>query len=269
MAENVLADAQFTTAFSLQPFKNFEDIYQGVSAGTPIMLTEGGEALDSLAGRPGYAPNLARGLPVPLGARTVLWIPKISWVDPGATSGFNGYIYSFTWRLRNVFDYRNKEDRPHYHLGRQTPGINDTTVVPPSPRVVVPASENSVVYVQPEPGTNIVRAVQNQYSEDINAKPSASLPLPLSPVGGAATLAIEQGISDPAALPQTPSYQVHELQALGDELLIGLYRVTNTGEANYQFGLGGADRQLAVLFGDVLTEDRLDRGIYVFAGSAP
>jgi len=63
MSQTVLADAQFTNAFVLQPFAGFEDTYQGVNAGNPILLTEGGEPRDSLAGESGYAPNLGRGLP--------------------------------------------------------------------------------------------------------------------------------------------------------------------------------------------------------------
>ena len=77
MGQTVLVDAQFGIAKILRPYAGFEADYQGNQVSNAIALTERGIALDPLAGKPGYAPNLLRGLPVSLGARIVLWIPNV------------------------------------------------------------------------------------------------------------------------------------------------------------------------------------------------
>ncbi len=84
MPETVLADAQFSIARILRPYTNFETQYQGQPVDRRIMLSEvvngpGGEARDDLAikGQTGIDPELARGLAVPMGARVLIWFPKI------------------------------------------------------------------------------------------------------------------------------------------------------------------------------------------------
>lgn len=272
-SHTVMADAQFTNAFIMLPYKNFEDTYQGIPATTPLYLTEGGDARDSLAGQPGYDPELQKGLAVPLGSRVLLWLPELVYIATASPLVINGYQYSFTWRLRNVFDYR--QDRRHYHFPKQVPGVADATVSPAADRVVIPAANNSVVYVQPEPGAFLERAVQNARSEDIRVLGS-NLPLAVAPGGVPATndMTVQQGIQDPAVTTtaRTPGFLVHELQAVGDELLVAIRRVPSDdgSPANWDFtDAGGTDEQVSDFYGKGRGTPVPDRGVYAFTGTSP
>src|SRR3990170_573964 len=106
----MIVDPQFGIVRVLRPYQGFEAIYQGHpatgSTAVPIMLSEAGIELDEEARNKvtGYDPELVRGLPVPLGARVVLWVPFISAIllEVGASP----YVYMPIWRFRNTADFR-------------------------------------------------------------------------------------------------------------------------------------------------------------------
>lgn len=123
----VTADAQFGIARILRPWNGALSLtgpYEGQPVSTQIMLTEvltspGGAPLDPFAetGSAGYASNLIKGLDVPIGSRVILWLPAI---QSGGIVDFR-YSWSITWRLRNVYDYRNA--RMPFHFPKQGEGV--------------------------------------------------------------------------------------------------------------------------------------------------
>ena len=256
----VIADAQFGTVRVLRPFPTFQTVYAGKSADIPIMFTEDGQALDPFAqeGRPGYDPHLLAAVTVPQGARVVLWIPNLTY-DTGA--GDAPYTWSFWWRYRSLADFLIDNQRP-YHLPRRGPGVPDTSSGLAQPRFVVPASNQTVVYVEAEPALSLDRAVQNARSEDVNFG-SDNLPLPLLP--DASTGVMQQGVYDPAVVASAtqPGFQQHELSASADELLIGVSRST-AAVSNWTFD--GADVGLVRLVG---VNSAIDVGVYIATGTAP
>jgi len=280
--KTVAADAQFGIVRILRPYKDFESLYGGKPAFRQIMLTEvidppGGQALDESAGKTGYDPELVRGLPVPFGSRVVLWIPKLV---PQSIEAVR-YRWTLQWRLRNIFDYR--LTRVGYHYPKQGVGAKDTTTLPAKPRVVLPAANQTVIYnEEPQPAGVRDTVAGNMRIEDVTSGgdyPSGLAPnylgLPVNPDGSNGV--IQQGILDPGSLTfgssgraQASLYQVHEVQAVGDELLIGLWRTEADAEPNWNFGT--IDSQINVLLGagvDGPQEVTPDVGVYVMCGSAP
>ena len=288
MAETVLADAQFGIEHILRPFAGFESVYQGQSAARQIMLSEvvggtGGAALDEQAARgvAGYDPALVKGLAVPLGARVLIWLPKI---QPQNLPTAQRYNFSIQWRLRNVFDFR--QLRTPYHYPKQVPGVPDTTGGPASPRVVLPVASQTTVYVTAEPSatgpTSTDTVVQNARTESVSVGgiyPGAINGLPFVP--GGATGVLQQGILDPASVigggggAQSGFYQLLETQAAGDELLIGMWR-DDSVVADWDFGspvVGQVDSQVSQFLGADVTSitptSFPDIGVYVSFGTAP
>lgn len=260
MGEPVMADAQFGIVRTLRPYKGFEQDYEGQPANTPLMVTEGGAALDSLAAQkePGYAPNLIRGLSVPLGARVLIWVPSNMFYSAG--EGPLPYKWLFWWRYRSLADFRRA--RNPYHLSRQGEGVPDTNAPSGSQkRVVVPAATQTVIYNQPDPVTPLVRVAQTARFEDIQFG-GVSLPNPLVP--GGAEGAVQQGILDPSVESEAtrPGWQIHELQAEADELLIGVFR--DPDPATWDFET--TDAALLPYLG---SEAPRDVGVLVTVGSAP
>jgi hypothetical protein len=265
-AENaaVLADAQFGIVRLLRPFTDFETDYQGVAATIPIMMTEKSRPLDKLAaaGETGYAPDLVRGLEVPMGARLVIWLPTIRITADAIIP----YIWSFWWRFRNVGD--NRKTQQPFHYPKQGPGVPDTGApAGEQARVVIPASNQTIIYTQTEPATALTRVTQNLRSEDLNV---GSLPIPLPLIPGGATGALQQGLLNPAggAVADQPLYQVHEISAVGDELLLGVTRNVDE-DANWGFADGEPDAQFSDFLGTGLTPTKPDIGVYVSTGAAP
>lgn len=268
-----LVDAQITNAFILGTYTNFQTRYNGRSSRLPIYFSELGEAKDELAGDPGYSPQLQRGLPVPMGAKVIVWLPKLFYLQASSPAVINGYVYSFTWRLRNVFDFRKSPNRKHYHFGQQTPGVPDTNAaVGQQERTALPAANQSVTYVQTEPSSNLVRAVQNVREEDLRTL-GLNLSNGISPDSAVAPgtttfMDISQGLFDPAVTTTgtQPSFLVHEMTALGDELLIGIRR-EDANPSDWDLAAGGTDVQILNFFGTGLGTVRKERGVYVFTGT--
>lgn len=262
----VLADAQFGVARILRPWDGALSLtgpYQGASVSRQIMLTEvidppGGQPLDPFAQarQTGYDPALVKGIEVPVGSRVVLWLPAIQF--GGMTPG--RYAWSIMWRLRNTYDYRNA--RIPYHYPKQGEGVADTTPGVAGPRVVIPAAYQSVIYNEtPEPGSATARVNPNIRSEDVTTG-SSNLGLPFLPGGSEGH--IQQGLANPAvnAAAPYPLYQVHEVQAVGDEMLISVYRDNSAG-GSWDFAT--TDQFLAQYLGSNFP----DIGVYVLVGSAP
>lgn len=258
MGEPVLSDPQFSKSFITRPFAGFETVYTAlVPATTPVQFTEGGQALDPQAGKPGYDPNLVRGLGVPMGARVLLWIPNV-FAQAGVV--VIPYIWKLTWRLRNVFDFR--QSRIPYHYPKQGEGVPDGA----SPRTVIPAANHVIIVNQAEPG-GVGVMTQNVRIEQLRPEPAAVGQdlLPLLPGGG--TGVIQQGLLDPATFgpntPFKPLYVPVEVAAAGDELLIGVLRDSG---GNWDFA--GIDLTFANLFGSASGQNLPDIGLYVHVGTS-
>ena len=270
MSQNVLADAQFGIVKILRPYAGFDSqvggasgAYQGKPGGVPIMFTEGGMALDQQAGKPGYDPNLLRGLSVPLGSRLLLWLPEIETTQANAT-----YQWAFFWRLRNTFDFRTS--RIPYHYPKQGLGVSDTSSGSALARVVIPAANHVSIYNGVEPlAGSFLPAAQNIHAEFLATR--ALLPSqPLLPNGNSG--AYQQGLADPGgffgSLAFLPAYQPFEIQTLGDELLLGLVK----GAPVWDFGSLGApgdDFAVSAIFGNGTGKVYPDVGVYALTGTAP
>jgi hypothetical protein len=284
MSENVLADAQFGIARILRPFSGFEAIYEGQLATRQIMLTQvltppGGAALDDRAGADGYDPNLVRGLKVPMGARVLIWFPKITPDNTLTVPPIPDirYLWTVQWRMRNTFDFR--QSRIPYHYPKQGQGVPDTSGGVPAARVVIPGA-NQTRFVDAL-SKNALIEVYTFGGTYANALGGFGNPINPNGVAGA----IQQGILDPATFPgsafgaTSSFYQVLETQAAGDELLIGLTRADPTPGAvlsNWEFGQNPAafDREVSIFLGigsvaPPPTGPFPDVGVYVMVGSAP
>lgn len=274
----VMADAQFGTISVLRPPTGFEALYDGQSAYLPIYFYPRGRTFDdqALALRAGYDPDLIRGLPVPMGSRVVIWIPNMYWVETAAPLVVKAYTFKFIWRYRNLFDYR--VSRIPWHLARGR-GPNDTTGGGVGdPRVIIPAAYNSVIYNQAEDtlaaAPDTVPAVQRCRAEFVKFG-FLSVPGPIIPPGFPNVGVIQQGVYDPAvagAAALRPGFLVHEMQALGDELIIAMARETevlpNWGLLGAVFP-GNADVDVSNKLGIGYGDEQPDVGLYVSVGSAP
>jgi hypothetical protein len=260
----VLADAQFGTVRTLRPFDGFEAVYQGANARKPLMWTEQGRAIDEAGqeGLAGYASNLIRGIEVPLGSRIILWIPSAVYI---LIAEVLPYTWDFTWRIRNLHDYNLK--RNPWHLPKQGAGTADTTPGTGGPRVLIPASTQSIVYTQAEPADPNARVVQAIHPESYTGADSSSglEQLPLIPNGTNGYY--EQGVLDPniSATAGVPTYFLHEMQAMGDELLIGMRRQQDQDPDEWDFSDPvSADGPFAGLL-----DSSPDIGIFIMTGSSP
>lgn len=258
----VTADPQFSNRYLLRPYAGFATDYQGQASNTPIAMTEvieppAGSPRDPLATsrNPLYDPNLVRGLPVPLGASVVVWLPS---VVVGLDAG--RYVWTFVWRLRNLLDH-SLTGQP-YHLPKSDAGVTDT--VANQGRVAIPAAWQTVSYPEtPAPATNSGSATASLRNESVSAGAVQGPVQPLLPGGVSGVIA--QGIINPGTIPPqiatAPQWQPTKIQALGDELIILCSRDTSLGAWDF----GGVD----ALFGSYLGTATPQYGVYVFVGSAP
>jgi hypothetical protein len=258
-SQHVAVDAQYGIVHTLRPYTDFAHEYQGQSSRTPIMFTEGGVALDPLAGQSGYDPALLRGNPCPEGARIVLWVPQIQPADP-TTDG--QYAWSVTWRYRNLHDAR--LSRQSWHLPKTGSGVPDGA----NARVVIPAAKHTIIFNQAEPTPSITTAggvIQTIRPEDFSTRfqgGDTQTNLPLVP--GSGTGHYQQGFGSSLFL---PIYETFDLPAEGDELLIGLYRAVASD--TWDFTAGHADVIVSELFGVGFGQAFPDIGVYLSFGSAP
>ncbi len=224
-----MVDAQFTIVKYLKPAPDFESVYQGVDARTPIAIPC---VKDARAGTPGFSPDLMEGVAVPQGARLCFWIPMCFIPDPESLSPFRFYSYRFAWRFNNLAGFRApaaNEPRKPYHLAVQSPGASDTTFPVAAPRVTIPASWGDILVEGTEPATGSFNS--NLRIEQITPRIDslADLIQPLLPDGRPGV--IQQGVFDPAtsggaAMPiSLPFWR----DAEGDELIILVRRTEPTG----------------------------------------
>jgi len=270
----VLNDPQFGLTAILRPYAGFDSLtagpdssYQGLNGSIPIMFTEGGVALDPLAGKPGYSKALLKGLGVPFGARMSVWLPIVGIFSEIARS----YSWLFIWRQRNVFDYR--VERIPFHYPKQGLGIPDTTPTDQPPgRIIIPAAVHSIIVNDLAPPAGFVASSgirPEVFIPGLAAAPSSS---PLAPTTGLAGV-IQQGLIDPNVFNDgaLPMFQTVEVQAVGDELLIACAK---PDAANWDFASLGQDAVFSLLFGGNMgavgssTAPFVDIGIYVNAGVA-
>ena len=259
-AQVVTADAQFSIAFTMRPRQDYVSIYEGQPADDPVYFFPEGDPVDPLAeqGESGYAPNLARGLKIPMGSHIMLLMPNLFWSDLADPPVTRGYIYTLIWRIRNLSDFL--RGRLPFHSPRDQ-GVVDTTAPPGSQsRVPIIAAYQTITYVQPEPGTVPGRVTQNVHSEDLQFASD----LILNPrLPGGSRQPVQQGIADPATVTDTeqPGFMIHDVQAFGDDLLIAVRRLsTVAGFENWAFG--STDLRFRDFLGAV-------NGVQVFTGTSP
>ncbi len=276
-----MVDAQLTNVRVLKPFDGFEARYQGQQALTPIAFP--GER-DPRSRSGGFDPDLMAGIPVPEGARVILWFPIcFSPVPPGnALAPFQFYSYRLIWRYQNLGGFRDpavKHKRAPYHFPRQSPGAPDTSGGTALPRLTIPASWHVIAYEQPEPvpgggaGNLVVRVEQITPRMDSVAQ----FIQPLLPDGRPGV--IQQGVMDPGALGADsgaalmPTFMPFWTDAEGDELIILATRTSATTDEADVWDFTNPDLDLAFsnIYGDGNgTHERFrDLGIYMQTGTAP
>lgn len=149
----VITTPEFSLARVAKPPADFESKYEGLGTEANPIAIPG--TLDQFAGDEGYDPNLLAGIPVPMGARIFVWLPKFI---PSVYGGSAlNYRFRLIWRLRSlgeqIADPKNQRES---HFGRLLPGVNQVpaTVGPPvyteapinqgGPRFVVPTAFETV-----------------------------------------------------------------------------------------------------------------------------
>lgn len=267
MTEATVPNALMGVQRTLRPWNGFEATYQGVSTNKVLLFTPNGQPLDPQAGQPGYSPNLVPGLPVVMGSSIHVWLPDIATLEvPPAP-----YRWVAIWRFRSVFDYR--QTRGAFHGTQQSPGAPDTSLPAPTARVIKPAAYQGVVYQQAEPTGAMpsvdARSVGNFYAEDI-APIVGRLEAPLLP--GGATGDVQQGVLDPAVAgdaARMPTAKVHELQVLGDEFILGVWRPVTVAAPTWNFTVlpPATDVLMSLLFGTGSGAAIPGLGVYCFAGT--
>lgn len=266
-----MVDAQLTNVKVLKPFDNFERIYQGQSAVTPIAFP-GTRDRRADERAPGFDPNLLAGIPVPEGSRVLLWFP-MCFINEGLTP-FRFYKYRLVWRFQNLASYRNpaaRTRRPPYHFPRQSPGAPDTTGATALPRVTIPASWHVVAHEELEP--TIGSSTLNVRVEDIVPRIDdiTEFVAPLLPNG--ATGVVEQGVADPASLSGAtmPIFVPFWTDAEADELIIFAQRVGATTDDTWDFTDPDADLAFSNIYGtgNGTHPSFRDIGIYLQTGTNP
>lgn len=281
-----MVDAQMTITRVLKPPLDFERNYQGQPASVPIAFPG---TRDPRAGTPGFSPDLMQGIPVPQGARVLLWLPIcVSPVPPGnALAPFQFYSYRLIWRFQGLASYRNpaaKQRRAPYHFPRQSPGAPDTSLGAPGvPRVTIPASWHVVAYEQTEPA---VGAGESKLRIEV-ITPTLDLITefvqPLLPDGAAGV--IQQGVLDPSptvsgASANVPIFCPFWTDAEGDELIILANRFDwqDSGAPAWDFTDPNADLAFSNIYGRGAWSDPPDSGshepfrdvgIYMQTGTTP
>lgn len=222
--------------------------YRDRPGNIPMAWTEGGLSLDPNAGKLGYSSKLVRGLPVPLGARMIVWVPDIEGCQ---------FEWNFGFRVRNLLDYKNT--RSPYHLAAQRLG--------PDNLVPVPGVWQNVVYNDSTSVTCKSLATQTVVREAFVSSGGAAEEVSFPLIPNSVTLStvdrgiMQQGIRSAANAPQF-SFRAIELQSIGDELVVSC----SLAEGSETVWSSALVQQMKTLFD---LENAPYNGVYVFAGSAP
>jgi len=255
MSQVVMADAQFGNAKILRPASTYKTIPVAQQGCTNfVMLAEDGQIFDESIGQEGYDTRLLRGLPVPMGARVQVWLPALT---ASGIMVLENYYWLFAWRMRNLYDYR--MNRIPFHFPRQAEGVTDTTPVTGGPRVVLPCAMQATIYNQAETAATAPE-IQHLKSELYQVPSIGGLGVAGTTVNGV----FGQGYYDPNVFgtqSKSPAFVWHEMQAIGDELLVGVARA---GVAGASWAFASVDQELASFF-----DGSLMAGVYVMVGSAP
>ncbi len=266
MSTAVLADAQFSTVRVFRPFTGFENVYEGQSGDIPIAIPGN---LDQDAGKTGFDANLLAGIPVPFGAKMVIWMPTI--FNFTISDGFvvRPYRYTIVWRLRNLRDFRTR--RAPYHFPRQSFGENNQFIIPSGVNTVITNAEPRSVNVTGSQfstyrSSDSEVGIENMVVRSVIPKP------PLTPAS--ANAALQQGLAQGnVGSNTTVTFNPWQLDVLGDEMLILVNKPDgDTSDWNFE-ALGSAtnDAGFSAFYGtDSGTRQPLQNmGIYLFTGSNP
>jgi hypothetical protein len=251
VSEAVLSDVQVSGRRVVRPFPDFEAQYEALSGDTPILFyptrpDDTQEIAASHVRREAYDPRLAAALPVPLGSRVRLWIPVAVTRDTTAATPpyfyvSNTYQYRITWRLRD-HDGFVADARGGNLLASHQPTVQGrVSTVPP------PAAARNAIPAAYDPGGVLTVPASA-------VDPAVLGPLPLRPSIAPEYQVTQQGIFDPGELSifpsqspaMLPTFTLHELVALGDEMLI---EARKTSVAPWGFGVAGADTAFSYTFG--------------------
>lgn len=266
----------------LKPWPGFESFYDGAparrstSVAVPVPFFEwtGGEPPKSprapKAGTPGYDPNLARFIPVPMGSRLQLAIPTFTQVAEGLTVPVV-YRYSIVWRWSSEEAYIQK-NAPRYSIPNLLPGAPDGV----SPRVAILAAQQTVQYLSTEP---------TGYAGDANFALRSLQYDTYGPPGQVArpyldsssdTAVFMQGIVD-SSYPffnSAPYVLTEPFVCRADEMWLQAERIPGQPLEGDTWDFSGTDLQFSNLFGtqDGTHKNYATAGIYLFSiasGAAP
>lgn len=292
MATNVTASAQFALAKVLKPFDNFEDKYQGLDPlDTPLALPGG---LDRLAGQEGYDPNLMAMLPIPMGSRILIWLPRLNQPEGYVATATPDYFYTILWRLRSLTEQTTDPERTSAaHFGQRLKGRPQragasSSIDTPGDRFVLPVAIESVQIegASAEPTQVDVNSSQLVVNPPAGWKApiTEKYPGPLSvnqKVKAAGMFSqgfttFGDGSPTPsdvnAGLQGGPQYDIYETISRGDEMSVLISRDPNAialGDPG-PWDFEGVDIGLSNVLGtDGGTEPILrGLGVYIFTGSA-
>ena len=271
----VAPDPQFGVARILRPYhsKNGDAVsryegglvptlvgdYQDEPVTRPILLTENGAALDSLAGTTGYQNNLVAATHTPIGCRCLFWLPRLRTRNLLSPPLVN-YQYTLMWRLRNIQDFNSSKGAYHFPIDSLLAGD-----------VIKPAAYQSIQYNETEPtgdgsfGQANVRTIQVNILADTDTQPLTPA-LVRDTTGTLVDAFVEQFQQLGEEL---PGFSLYETRALGDELIVGITRSDEAGE-NWDFaGVTAADFPVANFFNNTNTDPERSVGVYLFLGIAP
>ncbi len=274
MSGEVYTAGQFSNVRVAKPFSGFITKYQGLQISKNPIAMPGN--LDPRAGTPGYDPNLIAGIPVPMGSKVMLWLPRFGPISY-SVGGAMTYQYRLCWRIRSLEEQTGDvNDLLSGHLGQQLPGIPQAAGPSgsgsPGLRYIVPAAFETVqlAATQAEPRVvNVDTALYTLSSPDSYFAPiaasyaadkmhhAAMLSQGFFPNGNGAPAPS----TDNAGFSGGPQYGIVETTARGDELIILISRGGGVGETNWDFA--GVDIGLAQMLG--ANEENI--GAYVFTGT--
>jgi len=293
-------DVAFSTTKVLRGPKNFEDWYQGKTINYPLVLVDQSQTPDGLdpistqawgklsnearenGGVPppggyannttGFDPYLCAGVPVPLGARCLLWLP---FYGPDQQTLGSEFQYSLIWRLRSASTYRQLR-KPFHLVSDRGYDSGDPALYANNARLrrLVPSCRETIAFQQAEPGVGSATnyygdAKQNlwpvaikthtEWGADLNGTTRLRGPLIRnfeSPTDYSTAVEgyYEQGILDQGTPDShTTTFVCYETRCKGDELVIAVMPTPGEGVdpevATYNFNAASDQWFMSYLFG--------------------
>lgn len=295
--------AQASMFVELRAPKGFQEIYQGLSADIPIVLSATEDGLDPRASQHlsllknefsknggtfpindakgnGISPFLVAGIPVPLFSSVLLVIPAI---NAGGDST-PPYRYALYWRIRTFATAANERNPFHgtnTRLGPTDNGQNrfDPPIGGPAwsgssiQRFPIIASGDSLMYAQTEPTAIDAYALQNNYQ--VITVPDQPYVAPPRFRGFTSTQQalgeVSQGLTqNPNFLTGAPKHVPMITRSFGDELVVLVFRESTDASPNWDFENAGVDADFPIFYGDGRSRDGVKSlGLLVSTGVAP